>query len=66
VGATGNASRRSGWRDGAGERRMAAVRSRGAPASNRACGKAGNGGERAGDDAHLHAELRQRAGVMER
>jgi hypothetical protein len=37
-----------------------------APASNRARGRMGNRGEKAGNDDHLHAELLRRAGVMER
>jgi hypothetical protein len=40
AGAMGNMSRGSGWRDGAGERRTAVARGRGAPTRHCACEKA--------------------------
>jgi hypothetical protein len=57
VGATGNASRGSVWRDEGRKGRMAAPRGRGASARNRACGKAGKRGKRAGDAPYGNAEL---------
>jgi hypothetical protein len=42
------------------------VRGHGAPARIVRTGRQGTEGERAGDDAHLHMELRQRTGVKER
>jgi hypothetical protein len=46
---------------------MTAARGHGAPTRHCAHEKAGKkGGKRAGDDVHLHMELRQRAGATER
>jgi hypothetical protein len=57
-----------GLRQGAGGRgkRTAAACGHGAPARHCAREKAGEQGKKAGDDAHLHTELRRRAGATKR